>query len=62
MFVLKMSCIDFNTAMYLLPVEVLLFSTNFYVTGYSHTDLLQYQSEKYRQEDKMTQIGLSKCI
>ena len=35
MFVLKMSCIDFNTAMYLLPVEVLQFSTNFYACAAS---------------------------
>ena len=27
---LRMSCIDFDTAMYLLPVEVLQFSTTFY--------------------------------
>ena len=29
MFVLKMSCIDFNTAMYILPVEVLQFFYKF---------------------------------
>ena len=41
MFVLKMSCIDFNTAMYLLPVEVLQFSTNFYACAASvaYTDV-----------------------
>ena len=35
MFVLRMSCIDFNTAMYLLPVEVLKLSTNFYACAAS---------------------------
>ena len=41
MFVLKMSCIDFNTAMYLLPVEGLQFSTNFYACAASvaYTDV-----------------------